>query len=153
MKRGSTLFLRAAILAIILAVLAICIFVLPLGIREGNEIFRPVLWGLYVPAIPFFVAIYQAMKLLSFIDNNQAFSGVSIRALKNIRNCAVIISGMFIVGMPYIFYAADKDDAPGAIVIGLIIIFASFIIATFSAVLQRLLQDAITIKSENDLTV
>jgi hypothetical protein len=37
--------------------------------------------------------------------------------------------------------------------IGLVIIFASMVIAVFAAVLQRLLQEAIHIKSENDLTI
>ena len=37
--------------------------------------------------------------------------------------------------------------------VGLVIIFASMVIAVFAAVLQRLLQEAIDIKSENDLTV
>jgi len=37
--------------------------------------------------------------------------------------------------------------------VGLIIIFASFVSAVFTAILQRLLQEAINIKSENDLTV
>ncbi|MED4598856.1 DUF2975 domain-containing protein, partial [Bacillus subtilis] len=41
----------------------------------------------------------------------------------------------------------------GIIVIGLVIIFASMVIAVFAAVLQKLLKEAIDIKSENDLTV
>jgi len=36
---------------------------------------------------------------------------------------------------------------------GLVIIFASVVIAAFAALLQKLLQNAIEIKSENDLTV
>jgi hypothetical protein len=55
--------------------------------------------------------------------------------------------------MPYIVYVADKDDPPGATAIGLVIIVASCVIAVFAAVLQKLLQNAIEIKSENDLTV
>ncbi|MDG0933775.1 DUF2975 domain-containing protein, partial [Bacillus paranthracis] len=37
--------------------------------------------------------------------------------------------------------------------VGLIIVFASLVISVFAAILQRLLQEAIHIKSENDLTV
>ena len=48
---------------------------------------------------------------------------------------------------------AEVDDAPGLIILGMVIIFASMVIAVFAAVLQRLLQEAINIKSENDLTV
>lgn len=46
-----------------------------------------------------------------------------------------------------------KIDPPSFIPIGLIIIFSSIVIAVFAAVLQKLLQEAINIKSENDLTV
>jgi hypothetical protein len=60
---------------------------------------------------------------------------------------------MYVVGMPYIFHAADKDDAPGVALIGFVIIFASFVIATAAGVFQRLVQNAVDIKSENDLTV
>ena len=38
-------------------------------------------------------------------------------------------------------------------IVGMVLIFASMVIAVFAAVLQRLLQEAINIKSENDLTV
>ncbi|OIS71489.1 hypothetical protein A4A35_21120, partial [Bacillus subtilis] len=108
---------------------------------------------LYVTAIPFYFALYQAFKLLSYIDKNKAFSGLSVRALKNIKYCAVTISIFYAAGMPVFYLIADIDDAPGIIVIGLVIIFASMVIAVFAAVLQKLLKEAIDIKSENDLTV
>lgn len=108
---------------------------------------------LYVTAIPFYFALYQAFKLLSYIDKNKAFSGLSVRALKNIKYCAVTISIFYAAGMPVFYLMAEIDDAPGIIVIGLVIIFASMVIAVFAAVLQKLLKEAIDIKSENDLTV
>ena len=55
--------------------------------------------------------------------------------------------------MPYIFIVAEEDDAPGVVLIALIVIFASFIIATFAALLQKLFKEALAIKSENELTV
>lgn len=115
--------------------------------------YRPVLAGLYVAAIPFFVALYKAMKLLQYIDANKAFSVLSMSALRHIKYCAVTIAGLFVIGMPYIYRAADQDDAPGVLAIGLIIVFASIVIAVFAAVLERLLESAMAIKSENDLTV
>lgn len=154
MKRGSTLFLKSVVILLGIGVLALCIFVLPVGIRTDNTgMYGPILLGLYVTAIPFFIALYQTMKLLSYIDKDKAFSDLSVRALKYIKYCGVAISTMFATGMPYIFYVADKDDAPGVVALGLVIIFASFVIAVFAAVLQSLLQNAIDIKSENDLTV
>jgi hypothetical protein len=108
---------------------------------------------LYAAAIPFYFALYQAFKLLSYIDHNKAFSKLSVRALKNIKYCAITISILLAAGMPLFYLIAEMDDAPGIILIGLVLIFASMVIAVFAAVLQRLLQEAIDIKSENDLTV
>lgn len=154
MKQGATIFLRGTVLLIGAIVLALCIFVLPQAISSDNTgNYRPILLGMYIPAIPLFVALYQTLKLLRYIDKDKVFSDASVSALKYIKSCALIISTLFAAGMPYIFYVADKDDAPGVAALGFVIIFASFVIAVAAAVFQRLLQNAIDIKSENDLTV
>lgn len=101
----------------------------------------------------FYFALYQAFTLLSYIDRNKAFSELSVRALKKIKYSAITISLLLVAGMPLFYLIAEMDDAPGIILIGLVLIFASMVIAVFAAVLQRLLQEAIDIKSENDLTV
>lgn len=147
------MFLRGVVILLGIIVLILCIFVLPLAITSGKaDYYRPLLIGMYVPAIPFFIALYQALKLLGYIDQNKTFSNFSVHALKNIKYCGIAISALYAVGMPYIFLAAERD-APGVAALGLVIIFASSVIAVFAAVLQRLLQNAVDIKSENDLTV
>lgn len=160
MKRGTTLFLKIAVILIGIPVLALCIFLVPEIANFAAELYPDhtylkvlVLVDLFGTAIPFYIALYQAFKLLSNIDKNQAFSELSVRALKNIKYCAVAFSSLYLVGMPLFYLIAEKDDAPGIIVIGLVMIFASMVIAVFAAVLQRLLKEAIDIKSENDLIV
>jgi hypothetical protein len=154
MKQGSTLFLKAAVILSGIAVLALCIFVLPGGLsKDVVGGYTPIVIGMYVTVIPFFVAVHQALKLLSYIDTNKAFSDLSVKALTTIKYCALIIGALYVIGLPYIYYVADKDDAPGVVVIGLVFAFASLVIATLTAVLQKLLKDALAIKSENDLTV
>ncbi len=154
MKRGSTVILRGAVILMGFIVLFLCVFALPAGLRSDNTgYYRPILLGLFVPAIPFFVALFQALKLLDFIDKNKAFTQNSVDALKNIEYCALIVSGLFAAGQPYVFYVADRDDAPGVALMGFIIIGVSFVIATAAALFKRLLQNAVDMKSENDLTV
>jgi Protein of unknown function (DUF2975) len=158
MKQGTTLFLKIAVFIIGTPVLALCIFWLPwLANNPVNpdyaHILYPILIIMYVSVIPFFVALYQAFKLLSHIDKNKAFSEISVKVLNKINYCAITISGLYVVGMPFFYTLAELDDAPGIILIGLVVIFASMVIAVFAAVLQRLLQEAIDIKSENDLTI
>ena len=71
---------------------------------------------------------------------------MSVAALKKIKFCAIIISGLYVVILPFVFLVADLDDAPGLVIIGMVPVFASMVIAVFAAVLQRLLQEAIAYK-------
>ena len=154
MKKSSTLFLKTVIVLFGLAILAMCIFVLPKGIIKTHwDGYRPILLGMYIPAIPFFIGIYQTLKLLSYIDKNKAFSESSVKSLGYIKYCALIISVLYILGLPYIYIIADKDDAPGVMLLGLIFAFAPLVIAVFSAVLEKIFRNAIGIKSENDSIV
>lgn len=160
MKQGSTLFLKLAVILMGIPVLALCIFLVPEIVNYMGDLYPNhtylkylVLIDLYASAIPFYFALYQAFKLLGYIDKNNAFSELSVEALKKIKYCAITISSLYVVGIPLFYLFAEKDDAPGVILIGLIMIFASMVIAVFAAVLQRLLKEAIDIKSENDLVV
>jgi len=160
MERGTTLFLKVTIILIGIPVLAMCIFLVPEIANFATELYPDhsylkylVFIDLYATAIPFYFALYQAFLLLGYIDKNKAFSELSVRVLKNIKYCAITISSLYVLGMPLFYLIAEKDDAPGIIVIGMVIIFSSLVIAVFAAVLQKLLKEAIAIKSENDLTV
>ena len=153
MKKGSTLFLKLIICFVGLAILSLCIILLGV-ISAGNaDMYLPVMLVMLGAAVPFFYALYQGLLLLRYIDLNTAFSQESVRAIKNIKFCAAGISALYALAMPYIVYVADKDDAPGAVLIFLAFIFAPLITSVFAAVLEKLLQNAIRLKSENDLTV
>ena len=145
---GSTLFLRFAVLSFAAIILALCVFAIPAGLASDKTgMYRWILAGLYVPAVPFFYAIAQTMKLLQYIDKNTAFSDASVKALGNIKLCGVVIAGLFATGSPYIYYVADKDDAPGVLAVALVIIAASVAVAVVAAVLQRLLQSGPSTRS------
>ena len=155
MKHTSTLFLKGVIYLMGLAVLGLCVILVGnIFGGDGTEgMFLPVMFVMLIAAIPFFFALYQGLLLLGYIDKNIAFSELSVRALKNIKHCAFTISVLYAAGMPYIIYVADKDDAPGVVLMGLVFIFAPLVTCVFAAVLQKLLQNGMEIKSENDLTV
>ncbi len=160
LKLGSTNFLRFVIFVLGLGVLALCIFALPNIWRGGSAEFPTaskalllIVIGMYATAIPFFVGLWQTLKLLKYIDKNTAFSDLSVKALKNIKYCAMVIAGFYIGFVPLLLPIAEADDAPGLMLIGAAIACAPIVVAVFAAVLQKLLQNAIDIKSENDLTV
>lgn len=160
MKRATTHFLRLALIVIALGVLAFCIFALPEMWRGGSAEFPVaskavflIMIGLYATAIPFYIALWHLFKLLRYIDQNKAFSELSVKALGNIKICTIVIAAFYVAGVPLLFPIAESDDAPGLILIGGAVACIPVAIAVFTVVLHRLLKDAIEIKSENDLTV
>ncbi|MEK4756198.1 DUF2975 domain-containing protein [Priestia sp. FSL R5-0597] len=158
MKQSSTIILKIALFLMGALVLALGIFGLfYLANNTANSDYSYILYPavsiMYLSVIPYFLTLYQAFRLLIYIDKNKAFSSISVIALKKIKYYAIVISGLYVIMMPFVFLIADKDDAPGLIIVGMVPIFASLVIAVFAAVLKRLLQQAIDIKSENDYTV
>ena len=160
MKRGSTFLLRGAIVIIAAIVLAICAFALPamwMAIAEEypqhTYVFYSILIAFYVATLPFFYALYQAMKLLNYVDTNKAFSMRAVKALRRIAGSAFSVSIIFISSLPFFYTWADIEDAPGLVLVGIFLVMAPFIVGVFAALLQRVFCDAIDIKKENDLTV
>lgn len=161
MKRGSTTFLKLAVFLIGIPILALCIILLPIFIRdigsmraEYARLLIPVVLVMYTSAIPFFYALYQALKLLNSIDKNKAFSEESVKSLKRIKYCAIAVGLLYTLGtIPSLFIIAELDDSPGLGAVALVIPFLSIVIAVFAAVLQRLLVEVIDIKRDNDLTI
>lgn len=152
-KRGSTIFLKAFIALIGLVAAGFCILLFGVSISGNGGMYLPILLSMLVAAIPFFYALYQGFLLLQYVDANTPFSEKSVSAIRSIKFCAGSISLIFALLMPYVIYVAEKDDAPGAAALGLVLIFAPLVASVFAAVLEKLLIHAIDIKSENDLTV
>lgn len=160
MAQGSTLFLRAAIAGMGLAVVGLCILILPAVYREwANEypnvayLRFPVLAWLLATTVPFFIASFQGLKLLNLIDKNQAFSAAAVRTLSVIKYCALTLGGLYALILPLVHYMTQEEDAPGLMIIGLTFTGGPIVVGVFMALLQRLFQNAVDIKSENDLTV
>lgn len=160
MKKSSTLLLKIVIVLMGIPVLAVCIFLLPIILKDAAESSYKMAYVLYsisalmyITAIPYFYSLYQGMLLLKYIDYNNAFSDLAITSLKKIKISATIISLVYFAGMPLFFILGEVDDAPGVILMGMIFIFAPGVIAVFAAVLQKLLQNAIDFKTENELTI
>jgi threonine/homoserine/homoserine lactone efflux protein len=72
--------------------------------------------------------------------------------VRTIKYCAIAIIGFVAIGELFIMLH-ESDDRAGGVMMGAFIIFASIVVATAMAVLERALQNAVDMKSENDLTV
>ena len=158
LKQGSTLFLKIVISLIGIVALAGLIWFPQTEGRAANlDLFSiyadPLIIYGFLASIPFFVALYHGIKLLGYVDQNQVFSQSAVQAVRTIKYCAITLSGFIVVGILYIRLFAHGEEAAGPTALGMFTTFASIVIATAAAVFERLLQNAMDIKSENDLTV
>ena len=159
MKRISTGFLQAVIVLISIVALAVLI---RLPLTEGRaanldllSIYSDplILYG-YATSVVFFVALYKAFKLLAYIGQNKVFSENSVAALKSIKYCAIVFGILIVTAGLYIMISHPKDDDPaGFLAICIVTTFASIVVATAAAIFEKILQNAIDMKSENDLTI
>ena len=160
MKRSSTVFLQIVIVLIGIGALALMLWEPHIEGRNAHatlyEIYfkDPFLAYAYIASISFFVALYQAFKVLGYAGQNKVFSQAAVKALRTIKFCAIAIIGFVAVGeIFFVLPNASSDDRPQGVVMGILVTFGSIVIATAAAMFERILQNAVDIKSENDLTV
>jgi len=155
MKR-SALFLQVVIVLIGIGALALMLWEPRIEGRNVHatlfEIYfkDPFLAYAYIASIPFFVALYQAFKVLGYAGQNKVFSQAAVKALRTIKYCSISLIGFVAVGEICIMLG-NSDDRAGGVFMGILIAFGSVVIATAAAMFERILQNAVDIKSEIDL--
>lgn len=155
MRRSSTIFLQVVIVLIGLGALAVMLWEPHVEGRNAHathfEIYfkDPFLAYAYIASIPFFVALYQAFKVLGYDGQNKVFSQEAVKALRIIKYCAIAIIGFVAVSVIFIMFA-DKDDRPAGVFMRILITFGSIVIAAAAAMFERILRNAVEIKAENE---
>jgi hypothetical protein len=161
MKREPTLFLKGVVLLTGLAALAVCLIFVPEIVREDAVEHPETAWigipfmiGAYSLAVPFFIALHQVFKLVKLSETNRIFTAAAVKALHVIKVCAAIDAVLLVAGMAFglviLRTIGEGEDAAGPAAIGIFLTFMTTVVATFVAVLQKLLQNAVDIKSENE---
>lgn len=161
MKRSSIFFLQGVIILIGIVSFVLMLWEPHLEGRNINatvfEIYfnDPFLSYAYAASSAFFVALYQAFKLLGYAGKNKMFSHSAVKALRNIKYCALILVAFVLGAEGYLLIVQRKieEDIAGGVMMGVILIFISIVVATAAAVFEKLLESAVTMKSENELTI
>jgi hypothetical protein len=157
MKRSSAIFLQVVVVLIGIAALTFMLWEPTVeGVNAHATLFE-MYFNLFVAyvfiaSIPFFVALYQAFKVLGYAGQNKVFSPEAVKALRTIKLCAMSIIGFVAVSVIFMING-DREDRPAGVFMRLLVTFPSIVVATAAAVFERVLQNAVDLKSENDLTV
>src|SRR3954468_20569455 len=115
MKRSSTIFLQVVIVLVGIGALALLLWEPQIeGVNAHATNFEmyfqdPFLALVYIGSIPFFVALYQAFKVLGFAGQNKVFSQAAVKALRTIKYCAIVIIGFVVVEEIFIMLNTSDD--------------------------------------------
>jgi hypothetical protein len=168
MKKTPILFLQAVITLIGIGVFVWILWEPHLEGRNAHatlfEIYfkDPFLACAYIASIPFFVALYNAFKILGYAGRNnfgqnkpgqnkpgqsklkqhQIFSREAVKALRTIKQCAIAIIGFAVVGEIFIMLHTS-DDRAGGVFMGVLIIVGSTIVAAAATVFEQIVQNAL----------
>lgn len=151
-----TNFLKLSLCIIVVAVLFFSFMFTMILINEKNRIFTElaIAYGsLYLTAVIALCITCCLFKIVSLIEKENTFSYASLHQVQIIF-CLTVLEFFILLGLlPLAYYVAIYDEAPGFIFIIAGICLIPFILATFIAVIEKLLENAIKLQSENKLTI
>ena len=154
MKRISIVFLQAVIVLIGIVALVILIWTpLTEGRATNLDVFSiysdPFILYVYVASIAFFIILYKAFMLLNYIGQHRVFSSSSIKILKSIKYCAIVLIILIVMAGVYIRLFHNPDDDPvGFLAICALSVFVSIVTAATANVFEMIIQNVIAMKSE-----
>lgn len=146
MKKSLTIFSQIIIVLIGIGTLVFLLWEPHLEGRNANasvfEIYfnDPFLAYAYLSSILFFVALYQAFKVMGYIRHIRTFSQATLKALRTIKYCSISFIGCVIIGIIIVVLNSGNDDHAGGVAMGILIIFGTAAIAIAASLYERTLQ-------------
>lgn len=89
--------------------------------------------------VPFSVIVYQINKLFNNNTINNIFSISSINSLIMIIKQSILMVIIHLVAIPFFFVVGEVDDAPGVILVGIILFVFPIFIFSMSSILKNVL--------------
>ena len=90
----------------------------------------------YAVSTVFFFGLYKAYKLLAYIGQDKLYSQASVKALRSIRNCAIILAVCIVMAGIYIRLFHHVDDDPAGFLA--LSILATLIFVAIALVMARI---------------
>jgi hypothetical protein len=133
MRKLSLLFLKMALVLVSLPIILLAGFGLywlignPVTPRYASMLY-PIILGGYLSLIPLIWGFYHFYKLLSQIGKSGK-GDTKESILRKIRRSSISLGVIFLLTEPFVFQAAQEDDAPGLILFFMIPVFFALVMS------------------------
>lgn len=148
-------FLNAALVLISLLVVFITvIFSIQFFSEEIRPFFVSCLFVSFIVSVLLgFRVLFLLAKMLRYIKKSEAFSMKTLKVVSAIKKTILLISIVFLGILPFFYTMADRQDAPGILVIGFALVLLPFTAFIFSQIVEELFKNAAELKTDNELTI
>ena len=153
-QASSTIFLQVVVVLMGIGVLALLLWEPQIEGRNLHatnfEIYfnDPFLALAYIGSIPFFVALYQVFKVLGYVRQHNVFSQATVKALRTIKYCALIIIGFVVAEEIFIILNHGNDDIAGGVFMGFLITFGSVVAIAVASMFEQVVKNVVEEKFE-----
>jgi len=138
-------FLRLIVFCIIFGLFGLAGLGIPLvwhGVKEHLLLERPgysVLLTAYLIFIPTLLILFHALRILRYISMAPPAFPLITASIQSMKLSFYIVTILTTCLFPIFFYIGQIDDAPGLIVIGIVLILAPLTLGTLLACIHQLL--------------
>lgn len=149
--------LRVLILLLGTGILVFCILLPNVAERTAEKfpefayLQYPVLFYVYLTAVPFYIALFQGVRICGFILNDEPFSHSTVSALQIASVCSVTEIFIYTLGAVLLFCCNALH--PSIFLLILVILLAASMFALLCSILKHLVQKAIRLREESELTI
>lgn len=89
----------------------------------------PFLAYAYIGSIPFFMGLFQGIRVLGFVGEEWGFSAESVAAVRKIRVCALALLGFVAGSVGFMPWEGPEDRPPGVFLRLLVAVPAALVVA------------------------
>lgn len=154
-NRGTPLF---AVIIVFIALNAACFAVMPFYVRSlfltqlhmnAPGLMLGIILYAYLMSAPYFTALAMCARLARNISNDTVFSRSSIKALTTLSVCSVVECALCALGS--LLYALIIGGKYAIILLFLAVVCCAAVI--LAGIFSRVINNAIKLKEENELTI
>jgi hypothetical protein len=155
MKMSPVRFLQAAVVLIGIGAFALLLVEPHLEGRNLHatlfEIYfkDPFLAYVYVVSAFFFVGLSRVYLLLGYVGQGSTFSPQSLKAVRTLKHCAMLLAASIAAAMTYLFVVIrGEDDIAGGVAVSLVLLVGSAVVAAVASALESAMQRVVGVTAK-----
>ncbi|MEG0294109.1 DUF2975 domain-containing protein [Enterococcus sp.] len=98
-------------------------------------------------------ALSSVYRMVTLIGHKQAFSHQILPLVAKLNRQLLLMSLSFCGILPFVYQIVQNEDAPGVMILGLMLVAIPFSLVVFGKIVEELFKQAVNLKKEQDLTI